>query len=201
MSLKRVYIVRHGETDYNVQHRWQGQLDVPLNKVGKQQAKSLATYFALQPLDAIYASDLKRTMDTVRPLAKKRQLTIVPDKRLREIHLGMFQGLKRNEIHDAYPREAMRWDNDDTFVVPHGESRSQVQDRMLTIWQEVIQQIDKQHVMLVSHGGSMRLLMRRIFPDSLEQFHFANTSITVLDRDEQNQWHITALNTLPHLDD
>lgn len=199
MSLKRVYIVRHGETDYNVEHRWQGQLDVPLNKAGKRQAKALAQHLADISVDAIFSSDLKRTMDTIRPYVKQNNLTITPEKRLREIHLGDFQGLKRHEIRELYPQEAMRWDNDDSFVIPNGESRQQVKRRILTFWQETTQRTDLEQIMMVSHGGSIRILMHELFPEVLERFHFANTSITVLECDEHANWKITALNTIPHL--
>lgn len=201
MSIQRVYIVRHAETDYNVQHRWQGHLDVPLNTFGKQQAQSLADYFVNIPLDAIFSSDLERTMATVRSIAQQKNLSIIKDRRLREVHLGVFQGLKRPEIHDAYPQEAMRWDNDDSFVIPNGESRNQVQSRMFEAWQSMIETPELEHIMLVSHGGSLRLLMKRLFPDRIEHMHFANTSITIIDRTTANQWSVTAINTTPHLSD
>ncbi|MGB7340969.1 MAG: histidine phosphatase family protein [Phototrophicaceae bacterium] len=199
MSIQRVYIVRHGETDYNVQHRWQGHLDVPLNPFGKQQAQSLANYCANIALDAIFSSDLERAMATVNPLAKHKNLSISTDKRLREVHLGIFQGLKRAEIHEAYPHEAMRWDNDDRFIIPNGESRNQVQKRMISAWQAITSQSNFTNIMIVSHGGSLRLLMKKLFPDRIEHMHFANTSITIVDRIAPKKWDVVAINTTPHL--
>lgn len=200
MPIQRVIIVRHGETDYNVEHRWQGQLDVPLNKNGEAQSDALAKYLADEPLDAIFASDLKRTYDTALPIAKSKNLTVIPDKRFREVHLGIFQGLTRTQIRKVYPHKTMRWDNDDSYVVTHGESRNQVTNRTYEAWQEITKREDMTNIMIVSHGGAIRMMLTKILPDNTERLRFGNTSFSILEHDNNNTWQVQAINQTPHLE-
>lgn len=200
MPIQQVIIVRHGETDYNAQHRWQGQLDVPLNKNGKAQAEALAKHLANEALDGVFSSDLKRCYDTARPIAKSKNLTVIPDKRLREVHLGLFQGLTRTQIQEVYPHKMMRWDNDDSYVITHGESRSQVQNRTFEAWQEIIKRDDMKTVMIVSHGGAIRMMLTKVLPQTTERLRFANTSFSILERDNINTWQVRSINLTPHLE-
>ena len=200
MPIQRVIIVRHGETDYNVEHRWQGHMDVPLNKNGKAQAEALAKHLADEAIDGIFASDLKRAYDTARPIAKLKKLDIIPEKRLREVHLGIFQGLTRTQIQDVYPHKTMRWDNDDSYVVTHGESRIQVQNRTYEAWQEITKREDMKTVMIVSHGGAIRMMLLKILPQTTERLRFANTSFSILERANDNTWQACSINQTPHLE-
>lgn len=200
MSVKQVIIVRHGETDYNVQHRWQGHLDVPLNQNGKQQAEALASYFADKAIDAIFSSDLKRAYGTALAIAKPKKLEVRKDARLREVKLGVFQGLTRTQIQEAYPHESFRWDNDDNFVVPQGESRVQLQKRAYEVWQDVTTHKNLTTVMLASHGGTIRMLLQKLFPEKVAYIKLKNTSVSIIERDEQGNWQAIDLNTTPHLE-
>lgn len=200
MPIQQVIIVRHGETDYNAQHRWQGQLDVPLNKNGKAQAEALAKHLANEALDGVFSSDLKRCYDTARPIAKSKNLTVIPDKRLREVHLGLFQGLTRTQIQEVYPQKMMRWDNDDSYVITHGESRSQVQNRTFEAWLEIIKREDMSNIMIVSHGGAIRMMLTKVLPQTTERLRFANTSFSILERDSNNTWQVKSINMTSHLE-
>lgn len=88
---KKIILIRHGETEYNKIGKAQGQLDIPLNKLGFIQAKKVAQQLKNEVIDVIYSSDLKRPLQTIRPLAKLKNLTIKTNKKLRERHLGIFQ--------------------------------------------------------------------------------------------------------------
>lgn len=199
MSVQRVFIVRHGETDYNVEHRWQGHLDVPLNKNGLYQAQSLAKYLQNEPIDAIYASDLKRAYDTAQAIADAKQMKVVADARLREINLGVFQGLTNRQIQEAYPYEKMQWDNNNKFSPAEGESRYQVQERAHQAWQEITNQADIHTIVLLSHGGTIRMLLERIFPARTERVKLKNTSISIIERQNSEAWYSSALNITPHI--
>ncbi|MGJ3238269.1 MAG: histidine phosphatase family protein [Anaerolineae bacterium] len=199
MGVQQIFIVRHGETDYNVHHRWQGHLDVPLNDTGKKQAQALADYFTDQPIDTIISSDLKRAADTACAIAKPRQLKVHYDDRLREIKLGVFQGLTRAQICITYPQAALRWDNDDTYAVSGGESRVQLQQRAYQAWQAIIAHQTARQVLVVSHGGTIRLLLRRLFPETTNYVKLKNTSISIIECNTDGAWVPTALNITPHL--
>ncbi len=199
MTIRRVLLVRHGETDYNSNGRWQGHLDVPLNAEGEYQAQCLAQHLKDTPLDAIYSSDLIRALDTARPVAVGRDLDIIPDVRLREVNLGRFQGLTRSQIAELYPLEHNHWHHDDGFIVPGGESRLQLQARMFAAFQDLTAAAEGETILLVTHGGSIRRLLLELFsPDALIGKGIENTSITILEKDDA-AWRLVELAATPHL--
>lgn len=199
MPVQRVIIVRHGETDYNVEHRWQGHLDIPLNAMGKTQAEKLAKFLKDERIDAIYASDLARAFGTADAIARIKDLQVIPEPRLREINVGVLQGLSRAQMDVSYPDEHHQWRTDINFVIPNGESRQQVQDRAYAAWQDLTEQLDMKTVVLVTHGGTMRLLLRKLFPKQAE-LSFKNTSVSIIDRHETGDWYIVSLNQIAHLE-
>lgn len=202
MPPKRVLLIRHGETEYNRQHIWQGMLDIPLNETGQAQAEALAKSLAETPLAAIYSSDLKRAFDTAQAVAKERDYAVIPDERLREMNLGIFQGLTREVITTAFADEYARWQQDDTFAPTDGESRIDLQERVLAGWQSIVEDGDftgEETIALVAHGGSLRMLMRRLFPDGdPDAWHFENTSVTTLEWNDG--WQIVTVADVTHLD-
>ena len=203
MPVKRVLIVRHGETDYNATRRYQGYLDVPLNSVGQEQAQKLGIYLkdGGWKIDAIYSSDLKRAYGTAQEIANVLENDIVGEVRLREINVGIFQGLTREEIQAQHPDAWKQWREDDDFVVPEGESRLQLRARAYEAWQEITEQ-DLSTVIMVSHGGTIRQLTEQLIAsDDLPQLYFANTSLSILERNVDDTWSITSAGITPHLDD
>ncbi|QPC81561.1 histidine phosphatase family protein [Phototrophicus methaneseepsis] len=199
MAVKRTLIVRHGETDYNVQARIQGHLNVALNDHGREQAQALATYLADAPIGAIYSSDLVRAYETAEPLAKLKGLPIHADERLREINLGVFQGYSGSELRRSpqYAEAYERWRADASYIVPGGESFDQLGERTQAAWEEIIQKETVETVLIVTHGGNVRALLSRLFPH-YDLPRIANTGITELSKDE-NQWHLGFLSETPHL--
>jgi glucosyl-3-phosphoglycerate phosphatase len=107
--VSRLIVWRHGNTDWNAGHRVQGQTDVPLNALGRQQAVDAAELLIKMRPDAIVASDLQRATDTAAALAALSGLTVSYDKRLRERYFGAWQGLTMTEVAAAHPAEHARW--------------------------------------------------------------------------------------------
>lgn len=201
MQIERVYIVRHGETDYNATGRWQGALDIPLNAQGRQQAALLAQWLVAQgeTIDRIYTSDLTRAHETAEIIAKVHNLEVEKDLRLRETNVGVFQGLTNHEIDAQYADIRHAWNNDDHYVIPNGESRMQVHDRMMEVWQEWTNQLPLRHLMIVSHGGAIRWLLRGLFPNiDHDSYHLPNTSLTIVQRTETG-WTLERVGTVIHL--
>lgn len=201
MSIQQVFIVRHGETDYNLSGRWQGYLDIPLNAMGREQARQVGQALAGRGITAVYSSDLIRAHDTGKGIAQACQLAEVQvDARLREINCGIFQGLTRSEILATYPLEQTHWDNSDNYCVPNGESRNQAQERAYEFWQQLIASTTDECVAVVSHGGTIRWLLNRLFtPTLIAGHHFVNTSITTLTRNG-TAWNLTRVGDVAHLD-
>ena len=120
----RLLVVRHGETDWNVQTRIQGYTDIPLNARGEAQARHLATRIAelqdLEPVRAVYASDLMRAWTTADALAQACGLTVRTDLDLRERQFGHFEGLTFAQIETDHPEDARRWRERDPAWAPRG---------------------------------------------------------------------------------
>ena len=199
MMVQRVFIVRHGETDYNAQHRWQGQIDVPLNALGLQQAEKLGTHFKNIDLDAVFSSDLSRAYETALAIAKPKGLDIIKDARLREMALGAFEGLTRPELDERFPQEVESWYASDDYAPPNGESRSQTLARAYEAWQELIAHEQYETILLLSHGGTMRQLLKKVIPNQMEGIRFGNTAISLLEKREDG-WHGLLVSQTPHLD-
>lgn len=201
MSVKRVLIVRHGQTDYNSARRWQGHLDIPLNEKGLTQAQALADYLRSTAIHQIYSSDLQRAMVTAQILAEGRNIPIVLETRLREFNLGYFEGLTSEEIGERYENALSSWRSSDDYVVPDGESRRMAQVRMVAFWEEITQQCSAETIALVSHGGSIKMLFRKILGEQIASINFHNTSLSILERHSEKTWQAIELNTTPHLDE
>lgn len=202
MSVQRVYVIRHGLTDWNDAGRWQGSLQVPLNDHGREQAQLLANSLRHTPISAIYASDLSRAYETAEILGRALNLSPITDARLQEVNLGVFQGNTRAEIIEKFPDEwtAMHADWYD-FRPPNGESRRQAQERMFGAWQDIIARDNSAEIALVSHGMAIRLLLLRLFEmhdEMLRHAEFGNTSITIVERNGDG-WHLAQLADVKHL--
>jgi 2,3-bisphosphoglycerate-dependent phosphoglycerate mutase len=129
----RLLVVRHGETDYNVQHLLTGQSDVPLNNRGEQQALAVGKYLASETLDVILSSDLQRARVTARAVAHHHGLTIVEDLRLRELSLGCWEGKTKEMVQEQFPEEYRLWQEDDlTNAPPGGETIQQLRNRLVS---------------------------------------------------------------------
>lgn len=199
--LKRVYLIRHGETDWNAQQRWQGMEPTPLNKAGYEQAQALADYLADRPIGSIYSSDLPRAIQTAAALGARLGVEAQVDERWREIDVGIFQGLSSAEVQQRYPAELAAWqENYYDYVIPQGESRRALQTRAYAAWQDMLGRQNGAEAVVVSHGGAIRMLLRRLFGDQHQgvEAHIANTSITTLEPGDGG-WRLIAVAETPHL--
>ncbi len=151
--MTRLFLVRHGETDWNVEGRWQGQADVPLNARGRQQALEVAQRLAEEGLQAIYSSDLQRALHTAQALADLTGLPVRADPRLREIHQGEWQGLLEAEIRARYAeRFSQRLQDPLSVAPPGGETVQQVRQRALSALAEIVSRHSQERVAVVAHG-------------------------------------------------
>jgi broad specificity phosphatase PhoE len=159
MTAARIILWRHGRTEWNVVDRFQGQTDIPLDEVGHAQAARAAAVLAAYRPAGLYSSDLSRCYQTAELLAERTGLEIITDKRLREIHVGSWEGLLGEEIRAADPELARRlWAGEDVRRSPTGESPSEVAERMLEPLMEIAESAaDHSTVVVVTHGLSGRV--------------------------------------------
>ncbi|MCW0211757.1 MAG: histidine phosphatase family protein [Pseudonocardia sp.] len=157
MSLRRVVLLRHGQTDYNVAGRMQGHLDSHLTEEGRAQARRAAPVIARMSLDRMISSDLCRAADTAEEISAASGLAVKLDQRLRETHLGEWQGRSVGEVEVDYPGAIAEWRGDPRWTPPGGESRLDVVQRSLPVVQEIDDEYadepDEQSLLLVAHGG------------------------------------------------
>jgi probable phosphoglycerate mutase len=148
---------RHGQTTWNLEHRFQGQTDIPLDATGEVQAEQAARRLATLRPHALFSSDLSRAQQTAAPLARLTGLPVTLDKELRERFGGDWEGLADDEIRERYPAERATWNP------PNGEPTVVVADRMAAALTRVSDALDDgQLAVVVGHGAALRLGMERI---------------------------------------
>lgn len=165
MRVRRLVLLRHGQTEWNAGSRMQGQIDTDLTDLGRQQADAAAELLAKRQPLLIVSSDLRRALDTAVALGDRSGQPVSIDTRLRETHLGDWQGMTHLEVDAVAPGARLAW-RDDARWAPHGgESRVDVADRSLPLVRELVAQQDgwgvddpDRPVVLVAHGGLIAAL-------------------------------------------
>ena len=155
--VRRVVLLRHGRTEWNATGRFQGQLEAPLDVMGKAQAIAAAAAVAEMNPDAIVSSDLSRTADTAAAVGAETGLDVVLDPRLREINLGQWQGLSRAEARERFPEEYAGWQAGDDRRRGDGETYEEVGLRATECVLEWLDRLGAGATLLaVTHGGTAR---------------------------------------------
>ena len=179
-----IYIVRHGETEWNAEGRIQGHTDVGLTERGREQARAIAGRLAGISFDAAYCSDMSRTRSTAQIILGERanQLSESPD--LREYNKGVFEGLTPDEYRERYPDlyEASLV-NDPDFAPPGGETIRQCQARMTGFVKLLRERHLDQDVLVVGHGGSLRSALAALLELPLEanwKFVMGNCALSIV---------------------
>lgn len=156
MTLRRLILLRHGQTDFNAAGRMQGHLDSKLTEVGLAQAVTVAKEIARLDPELLISSDLRRAVDTADVVGTACGLPVKLDPRLRETHLGEWQGRSVAEIEQGWPGAIATWRSDPTWAPPGGESRVDVVRRSRPVVEELDEELTSSGdatVLLVAHGG------------------------------------------------
>ena len=163
--MRRLVMLRHGQTEFNAGSRMQGQLDTDLTDLGRAQAVAAAEVLAKRQPVLIVSSDLRRAYDTALALGERSGLPVRIDTRLRETHLGDWQGLTHAEVDASAPGARLAWRDDATWAPHGGESRIDVADRSLPLVAELIASEPEwgadepdRPMVLVAHGGLIAAL-------------------------------------------
>ena len=197
-----IYLLRHGETQWNRDSRIQGQLDIRLSERGIQQAELLSTRLAAVSLKAVYSSDLSRAHATATIVARPHAIEVRPAPEFREINFGAWQGLGWEEVDALYPgsRERLRGDPENARP-PGGESWPEVANRVMVGLERLALECADGRVAVVTHGGTGRMAVCSVLGVDVKlrwKIRMDNTAITILARDD-GEWRVECLNDTCHL--
>ncbi|HEU0008505.1 MAG TPA: histidine phosphatase family protein [Verrucomicrobiae bacterium] len=203
MSVTRVILLRHGETTWNIEGRYQGQLDSPLTSVGVAQAQSLARRLAGAKFTALYSSDLGRALETAKCIAEISGHEVRADARLRERHLGIFQNLLKADFKQKFPEEYRLFKSGGPdYVIPQGESGRQAAERSNACLDELARRHAGETIVVVAHGGTISALLRHTLGIPLgtpRRFGRRNASWNVFLWDD-GKWLLETWGDVSHLE-
>lgn len=159
--MTELILIRHGETDWNRELRFQGQIDVPLNAVGFEQARRVAERLAGESVHQLVCSDLMRTRQTADAPSRQLGLAPTPDPALREQAFGVVDGMRSDEIQRRFPQAWMRWIAFDAdYAFDGGESTRTFHARVMAALQRLVRQREGQRLVVVTHGGVLDMVYR-----------------------------------------
>jgi broad specificity phosphatase PhoE len=201
MAVKRVILIRPGETDWNRIGRWQGWAAAPLSEHGRQQALALASFVRNIGMSALYTSDLKRAVETAECLAEQLSDAPIKDARLRERNIGDWQGLTLGEMRSWYAEEyAKLLEDPNGYPVPGGESRNDVRKRMRAAFDEIVRKQQGETVGILSHTTALKTLLEDLLPGyNPQELNLDNTSVTTI-RQTEGGWELVAADDITHLE-
>lgn len=160
-SSTELILIRHGETDWNRELRFQGHIDVPLNDAGHEQARRVGLRLAREPVQHIISSDLMRAQQTATPAAQQLALPLATTLGLREQHFGIVEGLRAEDIQRDHPRAWEAWlEFREDYGMPEGESPLQFHARIIEALRGIVAQHAGQTVLVVTHGGVLDMVWR-----------------------------------------
>lgn len=199
--MTRLIVWRHGHTDWNAASRVQGQHDVPLNDLGRQQAVDAAELLVRRRPDAIVSSDLSRAADTAAALAALTGLSVRIDPRLRERYFGPWQGQLMTEIATRWPAEHARWRQGLDVVGDGIETLDDMGKRMVEALTDAAAEQPEGTIVVATHGAAARSGILQLLGWSHEQLRtvrgLQNCHWAELIRDGSRDWQLTAYNTGP----
>lgn len=198
----RIILVRHGETTWNLEGRYQGQVDTPLSPRGIEQGKMAAEALRDVPLDYCLASPLSRAQDTCRFIAGLHGLPVHSDPRLTEIAHGAWEGVHAEDIEKQYPEEFHLWHTHPEQVqMPGGENLEDVRRRVRAAFDDIAREHDGQTVLVAAHDAVNKAILCDILGlgmDHFWQIKQDNACINVIEC-TNGTWRLVLMNSTIHL--
>ncbi|MEX0769721.1 MAG: histidine phosphatase family protein [Balneolaceae bacterium] len=205
MDRTRLFVIRHGETDYNLHGRLQGRsIDAPLNLTGQKQAEAVGRYLSDYKIDKIVTSGLLRSQQTAEPIQKKFKLDLCIEPDLDEMDFGNFEGQEYRSVRDQIKEVQMRWQSGDfDYPIPGGESPMQVFTRANRAARKLLAPPQGETVVFVLHGRLIRILLSNwmgLGLNNMQKIEHTNGSINQITWDGAS-FDPVYLNKIDHLDE
>ncbi|MEE9275672.1 MAG: histidine phosphatase family protein [bacterium] len=198
-----LYLLRHGETEWNVERRIQGVTGVSLNEVGRAQARALAASMEGLPVRALYASPLLRSRETAEAVAAALGLPVREEPRLKELDQGDLEGLKIEEIQERHNGFLESWKERPAGLrMPGGETLDELQERAWGAMEDFRENHPEETVAAVSHNLTITVIMCRVLGVDLNSFRGIrqhNASLNIIEHTPQRGWSVVTMNSLAHL--
>jgi broad specificity phosphatase PhoE len=194
MKIKKAVFIRHGETDWNAEQRWQEHTDIPLNENGIKQANEVAARIKIYRPEVLLSSDLKRAHQTAQIIAKPLGIPVYTSEMIREVGTGAAEGLTLDEVIDCIGEDSiLRWRSIDPafldFSFPGGETKRNALKRGRSAIESFLQEQRGFCAAFVFHGMLMRTLIHNIFPELQEPVTIVNCKHFHLGYDpESGEW-------------
>lgn len=199
----KLFLIRHGQTDWNLLGKYQGQTDIALSGEGIRQADLLARNFPADTLDIIYTSDLQRAFMTAERLAEKFSAPLHVDKALRELNFGAWEGLTYQEIAERWPQEVKNlFGAPEKLQIPEGETFLMLQRRAMDKIHEIRAENEGKKVAVVTHGAITKAILTALLHIPLHYVWMLrqdNTAVNILRFDDEFV-SVELLNGISHLD-
>lgn len=194
-----IVLVRHGATDWNLEHRCQGATDRDLSEVGLRQAEEIAGRLRQETIHGVYSSDLKRARRTAEVISEQHSLPVVIEKSIRELDHGHLEGLTFNEIKQNYGSFLTRWRSEPAELqVPGGERLADVAERAWLGLNQIVTRHEASHtIVVVSHNFPIVSIVCRITGTHLNEyrnFHLDPCGMSRLQRNRDGSWQVTHIN-------
>ena len=201
----KLYLIRHGQTDWNVDGKIQGSHDIPLNDTGKKQAQCLAKGMDKRPVEKIFSSTLERAKETALMLSARQKKDVYLMPALVEVEFGQWEGLTWGQIQEKYPEEYARWDINPVEVAPPGgETQLQVLKRCAAAVEKILEITGRREDgAVISHGASLAYLVAYMMRghDDQQEIIVENASITTVDYNPiTRDFRLLEVNDVSHME-
>jgi broad specificity phosphatase PhoE len=169
--MTKVYLVRHGQTEWNKKLIFRGRIDIPLNEDGHREAEAIAEALKDKNIDAIYTSPLMRSIETAQPTAEFFHLDIVPVEGFIDISYGDWEGLTFDEVKEKYKDHYAQWEKTpDLLKFPHGETLDEVRKRSFSAFKDIVKENPGESILIIPHRVINKVLLCAIL--GLSNSHF-----------------------------
>ncbi len=201
----KIFLIRHGLTEWNKSLRFQGSQDIELNELGRGQAKQVANRLATEKIEKVYASDLSRAYETAEIIANKHSLEVKKIAGLQEVSFGTWEGMTYDEIQEEYREEWSKWQkNPVENPIPEGESFEELQSRVMESFKQIVAESMDETILIVSHGGVIKVLLATLLEMPLDKswrLMQSNTAVNIINYHQGDTVTLELFNSTSHLNE
>lgn len=200
--MTKIYLIRHGQSEWNTLYKIQGQKDTLLTDIGKRQAMKLGDRLIDENIDIIYSSDLERAYTTAKIISEIIRIPLISNKSIREIGFGPWEGLSLTEIKKSFKNEYSIWTKEPHKLYLEGaESLQVLQDRTMNYINQIINENKGKNIAIISHSATLKIIILSLLGIDIsfyKNISLSNVSLSIIEcRDYNNV--LTLLNDTSHL--